>query len=79
MINKLNETNWAIDSGLPEHPNDKLIQQVLERIETDEELEHVYDLLNHIPQQVLIDYVTMGTDDVGDHELKRYIQEELTL
>ena len=47
----------------PYKSNDPLIEKVLERIESDEELEHVYELLDHVPRTALIEYLITGRDD----------------
>ena len=47
----------------PYKNNDPLIEKVLERIQYDDELEHVYELLDHVPRTALIEYLITGRDD----------------
>ena len=48
---------WKLPEDMPEYPKDSLIYKVLKRIEYDEEIEYVYELLECIPRKKLIAYL----------------------
>jgi len=56
-------SQWALHRELFGNDKDNLIQLSLERIERDEELEHVYALLAHVPRENLIEYLLCGIDE----------------
>ena len=60
---------WKLTNELFGNDKDLLIWKTLERIEDDEELEHVYELLAHVPRQHLVEYVTTGLSDDRISEL----------
>ena len=62
-------SEWALHRELFGDDKDKLIQLSLERIERDEELEHVYALLAHVPRGDLIEYVICGIDEESIEKL----------
>jgi hypothetical protein len=60
---------WKLTNELFGNDKDLLILKTLERIEDDEELEHVYELLAHVPRQHLVEYLTTGRSDEDISEL----------
>jgi len=58
-----NMNRWKLTNELFGNDKDNLIQLSLERIERDEELEHVYELLAHVPRENLIEYLLCGIDE----------------
>ena len=68
---------WKYGEDFPEHDNDALIHKVLHRIESDEEVEQVYDLMDCIPRERMVAYV-LGFHDPNDkEELQKLIDQEV--
>jgi len=67
---------WEDDEA-PPHDNDALIHRVLHRIEFDEELEQVYDLMACIPRERMVAYVLGFHDHNDKEELQKLIDQEV--
>jgi hypothetical protein len=65
---------WKLTNELFGNDKDLLIWKTLERIEDDEELEHVYELLAHVPRQHLVEYVLCG---IGEDVVQDLVDQKI--
>jgi len=65
---------WKLSNELFGNDKDHLIQLALSRIENDQELEHVYELLAHVPRQHLVEYVLCG---IGEDVVQDLVDQKI--